>query len=289
MKQSAPVPQTVFAPAKINLFLHIVGKKQDGYHLLQSLITFANFGDKIEITPADKFSFSTTGKTEHLSSNEDNLVVRAARSLAKELNIPLKLSIHLSKETPIGAGLGGGSADAAATIKGLLAYWNKEPSSQVIENILLELGADVPVCYQGGNCFVEKVGEIITPLSSLPKLPAVLVYPNEFCSTADIFENYNQPYSSPINLPDNFSNQNEFYDFLKQQKNDLTDSACQKIPAIKNILSALQEQEGCAIARMSGSGSACFSLFETTEQSKEAAKIIQKEKPDWWVWPVLLG
>ncbi len=289
MTQSSKISQTIFAPAKINLFLHIVGKREDNHHLLQSLVTFADFGDDIKITPAHNFSFSTSGKTENLSDNSDNLVVKAANLLAKELNKPLAVDIHLSKNTPIGAGLGGGSADAAATIKGLLTYWDKDLPNKTIENILLNLGADVPACYKSKPCLIEGIGEIITPLTYLPKIPAVLIYPNEFCSTADVFKNHTQSFSNSIKIPNKFSDQKGFYGFLRQQKNDLTEPACQKFSIIENALKIIQKQKGCQISRMSGSGSACFGLFETSQKSENAAKTIQKEKPDWWVWPALLG
>lgn len=289
MEQGCPTPQTIFAPAKVNLFLHVTDRKQDGYHHLQSLITFADFGDSIDIIPADNFSFSISGKTEHISNDGDNLVIKAAKRLSEELNTPLDMALHLSKKTPIGAGLGGGSADAAATIKGLLTYWNKTLPKERLEYILLGLGADVPVCYKNKSCFVEGVGEIITPLPNLPKLHAVLVYPNKCCSTAEIFKNHDLSFSKKIDIPKNFSDKKYFYEFLNQQTNDLTNSACQKISEIKDILNQLQQQDGCIIARMSGSGSTCFGIFDTAEKSKKATKIIQQENSNWWVRSALLG
>ena len=153
---------TVFAPAKINLFLHVTGKREDGYHLLQSLITFADIGDEITITPSDNLKFTSDGDFD--VDAEDNLVIQAAHKIADKLGHSLDCHIHLTKNIPLGAGLGGGSADAAAVIKGLLEYWETFIPLEKIQDLLLELGADVPVCYHGQLSFVEEIGENLEEL-----------------------------------------------------------------------------------------------------------------------------
>lgn len=136
---------------------------------------------------------------------------------------------------------------------------------------------------------MEGIGEIITPLTApLPNIPALLIYPNQFCSTVDIFNSYDTPFSAPIKLPQSFADTNNLCAFLKEQRNDLTTAACQNTPVIKNVLESLQNQTGCQIARMSGSGSACFGIFQTENESKQAAEKIQKERPDWWVRPIII-
>lgn len=289
MKQESLTPLKIRAPAKINLFLHILGRDNQNYHQLQSLITFASLEDSIEISSADKFCFSIKSNIGNVPEGDKNIVTRAANLLAKKLNQPLNLYIHLTKNIPIGAGLGGGSADAAATIKGLLSFWKKKLPPLELQDILVNLGADVPMCYYAKACIVEGIGEKITPIKIPSQIPALLIFPNKFCSTADIFNSYNSKYTPPINITDNLSNQSELYKFLKKQKNDLTSSASQKIPEITHVLQTLKNLNGCYIARMSGSGSACFGLFETQEQTKFAASVLEKEKPDWKIWPVLLG
>ena len=277
----------IIAPAKVNLFLHITGQRKDGYHLLQSLIAFANYGDSLTITPADEFSVTINNSFSDLDV-ENNLITKAAKILAQTLQKDLSCIIHLTKKIPIGAGLGGGSADAAATIKGLLQYWNESIPSPQLDEILLSLGADVPICYQNQSAVVQGIGEEIIPFASLPELPAVLVYPDKFCPTADIFNTYRQNFSDSILIPESFDSKEHLYDFLKQQTNDLTQAACNQIPTIKDVLALINMQQGCALSRMSGSGSSCFGLFDSTENSETAALNIQKENPDWWVQPVIL-
>ena len=277
----------IIAPAKVNLFLHVTGKRKDGYHLLQSLVTFANYGDNLTITPAEHFSITIDNPFTALDE-ENNLVTRAANTLAQTLQKDLDCNIHLTKKIPIGAGLGGGSADAATTIKGLLQYWNESISGSQLDEILVSLGADVPICYQNQSAIIQGIGEEIIPLPSLPDLPTLLVYPNKFCPTIDIFKTYEKDFSSPIPIPEKFTVKEDLYDFLKQQTNDLTQAACHQIPTIKDVLTLINKQQGCALSRMSGSGSSCFGLFDNVENSQAAALSIQKENPDWWVQPVIL-
>ena len=210
-------PVKIIAPAKINLFLHLISKREDGYHNLQSLVTFANFGDTITITPNNEFKFSFESTSENMPTNENNLVICAANLLADALHKDLNLAIHLTKNIPIGAGLGGGSSDAAATIKGLLRFWNEDINQEELDNILLDLGADVPACYYAQPCYFEGIGEIIKPVQSLPTLHAVIIHPNKHCSTKEIFEKYDSNFSNAMSLPENFNNSDSLIEFLKEQ------------------------------------------------------------------------
>ncbi len=279
---------SLIAPAKVNLFLHVTGKREDGYHELQSLVAFANFGDKITITPAERFSFSFDSTSKNMPTDESNIIICAANLLAAELNKNLNCHIHLTKSIPIGAGLGGGSSDAAAVIEGLLKFWKADIGKDQLDKILIELGADVPVCFYKNPCYFEGVGEIITPIKALPSLPALLIYPNTHCSTQDIFKSYNVNFSKNINLPKNFDDEKTFLEFLRTQRNDLTNTALEKISDIKDILNALDSQENCLLSRMSGSGSACFGLFSSAKEAHNAALKIQEENSSWWVQAVTL-
>ena len=279
----SPSPIKIIAPAKVNLFLHVVGKTDNGYHNLQSLIAFGDDGDTITITPSAEFRFSFDSTTEHLPTDENNLVICAAKLLASALGKDLNCHIHLTKNIPIGAGLGGGSSDAAATIKGLLEFWKTEIDSETLNTLLLSLGADVPSCYQAIACYFEGVGEIITPLNNFPTINALLVYPNAHSSTQDVFKQYQRNFSTPITLPTDFHDDKALIDFLKTQENDLSPAAIKNIPDIQKVLNALADTDDCQIARMTGSGSACFALFKTAKQARDAKHIIQKQFPDYWV------
>ena len=275
---------TLTAPAKINLFLSVTGRRDNGYHELQSLVAFTkNFGDIITISPSDQFSFDSTAT--HLPTDENNLVICAATLLADALNKDLNLSIHLSKHIPIGAGLGGGSSDAAATIKGLLKFWCVDDmASDELNDILLKLGADVPSCYHAQSCYFEGIGDIITPLNRFPSCYTVLAYPNAHSSTQEIFKNFNEVFSNPIGwLPTYFNNIEDLIAFLSQQKNDLTPAATKNMPDIQETINIIDEQENCLLARMSGSGSACFGLFKTPQDAQKAQNSIREKHPQWWV------
>lgn len=270
------------APAKINLSLAVTGKRSDGYHLLHSLTVFADFGDELTLKPADKFLFTQESEWV-LPIDDHHLVVKTATRLAKKLDQNPNCHLHLKKNIPMGAGLGGGSSDAAATVRALLEFWNIDDFKGVeLNEFLLSLGADVPVCYHGKTCIFEGVGEVIKPAPALPPLYAVLVYPNKFCSTVDVFKKYQGNYSRPPAI------QNNIWDYLKALQNDLTDAAIENIPEIQEVLTTLNAQRNIISARMSGSGSCCFGVFETPTQSAQAAERIKTEHPEWRVKSAIL-
>jgi 4-diphosphocytidyl-2-C-methyl-D-erythritol kinase len=283
---------TLTAPAKINLFLSVIGKRDNSYHNLQSLVAFSkDFGDVITITSADEFSFSFDSTAEHLPTNDNNLVICAANMLASIVGRNLNCSIHLSKNIPIGAGLGGGSSDAATTIKGLLQFWQvteEELPIDKLNEILLNLGADVPSCYHAHTCYFEGIGEIITPLKLFPACYGLIVYPNQHSSTPDIFENFDKSFSTEISLPAKFVTTEHLIEFLQSQDNDLTEPAIKNTPEIENILKTISKQGNCYISRMSGSGSACFGLFRTPQDAATAKDNIKNIHPEWWVQTIEL-
>jgi len=278
---------TVLAPAKINLFLYINGKKTDGYHTLQSHVMFADVGDKISIEPYNTYELSINGEFSKGLDTDDNLITKAVYGFCNLIKRPPHFKIKLDKNIPIGAGLGGGSSDAAGVIKGLINILNVDTSTINLSPLLETLGADVPACFYGQSCFAEGIGEKITPLPG-PSLYALLVYPNTHCSTADIFKNLNIEFSKKIEIEKNFSTSHDLISYIKMQKNDLAQSAIAKFPEIINCLHVLESQENSLLTRMSGSGSTCFNLFENIQDAKKAQKLIKEKYPEWWVKAVTL-
>lgn len=274
----------IHAPAKINLTLQVTGKREDGYHLLHSLVYFSDFGDNVTIASHQGFKFTIDSDFADAPTDNSNLVIRTAQKLSTYYKLPLDCHIHLNKVIPMGAGLGGGSTDASATAKALLKFWNITPDKDELSALLLTLGADVPVCYYAQSCFFEGIGDIITLIENAPNLHAVLVYPNEHSSTPEIFKNFDQSFSSTQKLSQN----NDLLEFIKKGSNDLTAAAIKTTPSIEQVLKQITLTEGSALSRMSGSGSCCFGLYQTEKSAQAAAKKIQKERPKWWIRPVLL-
>lgn len=283
---------TIFAPAKINLFLHVTEKMDNGYHTLDSLISFANIGDEITIQPADQFSFTIkgpyaghfTGDAQASTEKSTNLVVKAVFALSKALEKLPDFKITLTKNLPLSSGIGGGSANAAATIWGLMEWWKIPRDSKFLPELFLTLGADVPVCYYSQPARMQGIGDIITPVPKMPELSILLVNPGIPCSTQKIFTQYNPPlYSNDITMPSTFTSQADLIDFLKLQRNDLTETAENTVSEITQILSALNKQAGCQLSRLSGSGATCFGIFENEAAAQTAAKALSQSNPDWWI------
>ncbi len=291
MNAHALKPLRIFAPAKINLYLHITGKRHDGYHELDSLISFADIGDTITIEFADQIDFQTNGPFGAAFTPSDiinaphspNLVVRALWALAKLAEIKPSVKITLDKQLPLASGIGGGSADAAATIWGLCELWGLPKNLPGINDLLLQLGADVPVCYACETARVTGIGEILEPITNLPEIPLVLVNPGKPCATKDVFQRLQKSVKAPTYLPPDLDDIYDFCDFLNQQNNDLETPARQLVPEIGNVLNAIAANKDCLIARLSGSGATCFGLYDTPAQAQSAAKAILSDNPDWWV------
>ena len=269
------------ARAKINLCLHLTGQRADGYHLLDSLVVFADVADKITVEAAQKLSLNINGPfSGSLTVGADNLVIKAAQTYQG-----LGAKITLQKNLPIASGIGGGSADAAASLRAL-----SELSSQPLPaDNGLSLGADVPVCLFGQACRMQGIGEDITPVSSLPPLPAVLVWPNVAVSTATVFQSISQKENPAISML--VDKKMEFADtvaFLKTTRNDMQYAARQLAPEISDALEML-EHSGADLARMSGSGATCFGLFKDHETAAAAAQEIAECQPDWWVRSTVLN
>lgn len=283
--------RTIFAAAKINLFLHVTGRRKNGYRKLDSLVSFADIGDKIHIEAANNFSFHITGPFAHQFSDAEkashtdskNLVVRAARMLSQITNNPLKCKITLEKKLPLSAGIGGGSSDAAATIWGLQRLWDIPQSPEFLLPFLTQLGADVPVCYHAKSCVMQSIGDIILPAPTMPEIPILLINPMLPCSTENVFMHHNDTYKSPITLPEHINTVFDLVDLLNTTSNDLYPPALNAVPEVANVITAMNGQNKTLLSRMSGSGATCFGIYETIDHAQQAQAIITKENPDWWL------
>jgi len=269
-----------FAPAKVNLTLHITGQRDDGYHLIDSLVSFADVGDVVSVSRAERTSLTVSGPfAADVPTDGGNLVLKAVGLFGEPVEVALE------KNLPAAAGIGGGSADAAATVKAVSQVLDVSiPDDQA----LLSLGADVPVCMMTGLVRMRGIGELLEPISTEPLgWPMVLVNPGVPVSTPDVFKALNCKTNSPMD--DQFESgvvphhQDAFFDWLEQQRNDLEAPAISLAPVIGDVKSALQNQSGCRLARMSGSGSTCFGLFECDDKARRAAGKLSAEHPEWWV------
>jgi 4-diphosphocytidyl-2-C-methyl-D-erythritol kinase len=265
-----------FAHAKINLFLHVTGRRPDGYHLLDSLVIFAGAADILHATPADDLALSITGPFgTALSPEPDNLVLRAARILGTSHGAHLTLE----KNLPVASGIGGGSADAAATLRLLPRLWGTPPASP---SQALSLGADVPVCLAATACRMSGIGETLSPAPILPPFGIALLNPGVAVATAAIFRARKGAFSRPAALPDAWPTVSGMATDLARLANELEAPALDLCPSIADALSALRATAGCLLARMSGSGATCFALYDTPAQAEAAAR--DCARPGWWAW-----
>jgi 4-diphosphocytidyl-2-C-methyl-D-erythritol kinase len=281
------------APAKVNLFLHVTGKRDDGYHLLESLVCFTATGDLLtgELRDDGKVTLSITGPMAanlSLDDTNDNLVIRAARMLQDASGTKQGADLILDKRLPVASGIGGGSADAAAAIRLLCEMWKLDLDGGTLSRIALSLGADVPVCLHGKTCVMSGIGEEITEIPDLPPVPVVLINPGKAVSTPDIFKARADEGFSDANAWDTkqvFQSGAALADALSECGNDLTLPATGILPEICDVMNALAREEGCLLARMSGSGATCFGIYDTTEQAERAAHAIAAQNSDWWISP----
>jgi 4-diphosphocytidyl-2-C-methyl-D-erythritol kinase len=281
-------PLYLRARAKINLYLHVVGKRADGYHLLDSLVVFADLGDELRVAPADKLTLTIDGPFgAGLPASDDNLVLRAARSLAAALaerNLPAGgAALRLSKRLPVASGIGGGSADAAAALIGLARLWRVPDGVVDLARIGLALGADLPVCLAARPSFMGGIGERLDPVPPLPNVQMLLVNPRVGVSTPAVFKARRGAFSAPARWQDGLGDAALLAARLARCGNDLEAPAIAIEPVIGVVLAALRRLPGNLLARMSGSGATCFGLFARPEEVREAAARLGVEHPSWWV------
>lgn len=286
---------TEHARAKINLTLHIGRAIMDprdmfyAYHPLDSLVVFADLADKLQVQPGDKTDLKVQGPfVDTLCADvgyAENLVLKAYRMVARECALP-PLIFTLEKNLPVAAGIGGGSANAAAALR-LLRHWAALPEA-VWQRFCLALGADVPVCFASRSARMTGIGADVQPLADLNRVAAVLIYPNVALSTADIFSTFDES-SVAEPMPRLQKSKGSLLERAVGGCNSLQAVASRKCPQIPLILQALTAQKGCALARMSGSGSTCFGLFHGLDMAEQAAQVLSGAHPDWWVQSTLLG
>lgn len=271
------------ARAKINLYLHVTGKRADGYHLLDSLIVFAEAGDVLRVDDADDLSLAIDGPfAEGLAGEADNLVLRAARALAAEAGIAPRARIHLTKSLPIASGIGGGSADAAAALIELCRLWRLDIDTARLQKIALALGADVPVCVDGRPAFIGGIGEEIVLAGRLPAAWLVLVNPKVPTPTPQVFKARRGDFSPTARWQTPPADFDSLIAYLDGCRNDLTEAAISVAPAIADVLSVIAASEGCRLARLSGSGATCFGLYPDAVTAEAARAAILRVRPGWW-------
>lgn len=267
---------TEFAPAKINLALHVTGQRADGYHLLDSLVVFADIGDRVTVDLSDAAKLQITGpQAASLDVTEDNLCLRAARAMG------VAAAIVLEKHLPVASGIGGGSSDAAATLRALSRLTGTPlPDAGVV----LTLGADVPVCLAQRPARMSGIGETITRLAhALPPAWLVLVNPKAGVSTPQVFKALTRRDNPALPPMPRLKDAAELAAWVALQRNDLEAPALTMLPQIARVKSALTAQNGCLLSRMSGSGATCFGLFADPLAADAAAAAISAAQPAWWV------
>jgi 4-diphosphocytidyl-2-C-methyl-D-erythritol kinase len=283
---------TDLAAAKINLFLRVLGQRADGYHRLDSLVGFAEIGDRLTVTASDTLSLTITGPFASALRDippEQNLAFRAAEALRLAVGRPdLGAALTLEKHLPIASGIGGGSADAAAALRLLPRLWGIDPARLPLAEIAARLGADVPMCLLSKSACIGGVGEIIAPVG-VPRVAAVLVNPGVPVETKAVFAAREGAFSLSLLALPPLTNLDDLADLVQRGGNDLMRPALTLAPVIANVLNALRAAPHCRAAALSGSGATCFGLFPTRDARTEAAARIKTAHPNWWVAGTWLG
>jgi 4-diphosphocytidyl-2-C-methyl-D-erythritol kinase len=275
----------VAAPAKINLYLHVVGRRTDGYHELDSLVAFADIADFVTARPAADLSLAVNGPFAAAlgGAGADNLVLQAACLLASHCGVTAGAALRLTKNLPVASGIGGGSSDAAASLRALQTLWKLQPSVNDLGGLAARLGADVPICLLGRPAWLGGIGELLAPAPALPPVSVVLANPGIALATPAVFKARRGPFSAPSRFAGSIPDAAGLAQLLASRRNDLTEAAIGIVPAVADVLARLAACEGALIARMSGSGATCFALFAETTAARAAATRISGERPGWWV------
>ncbi len=283
------------APAKVNLTLHITGRRADGWHELRSLVVFTRSGDTLTLRPEPALSLAVNGPTAGAAGSLDgNLVVRAARALAERIDGLVLGAFHLTKRLPVAAGIGGGSSDAAAALRLLARANGLAPDDPRLRAAAAATGADIPVCLDAVARVMAGVGDELGPPLKLPPLPALVVNPGVALETRAVFARMNLPagWTSGAGahpaVVDGLS-PGDLVAALRRGRNDMEDAACRLVPVVSDVLAVLAAAPGCRLARMSGSGATCVGLFADCRSAGRAAKVIGRHHPGWWVKPSMLG
>jgi 4-diphosphocytidyl-2-C-methyl-D-erythritol kinase len=281
------------APAKVNLTLRVLGRRADGYHEIESLVAFAGVGDRLSFAPGGALALNVRGPSAaQTGATADNLV-KAAGALADRLPTVGAGTFDLEKRLPVAAGLGGGSADAAAALRLLARTNNLAPDDPLLYAAARATGADVPVCLDPRTRLMRGIGEVLFGPFKLPALQGVLVNPGVALETKAVFARWKPP-ATPVVPADltvltAMSKRDQLVRFLLSQANDLESAAIALAPVVADVLLALSSQPHCELARMSGSGATCFAVFASAAAAIKAAEAIHAEYPKWWVRATALG
>jgi 4-diphosphocytidyl-2-C-methyl-D-erythritol kinase len=273
------------APAKINLFLHVGARRDDGFHPLQSLAVFTDMGDRLAIAPGRELSLQIEGPfAKGLQAESDNLVLRAARALGTQ-----GARLTLTKNLPVASGIGGGSADAAAALRGLNQLWNAGKQQTDLCAVAAGLGSDIPVCVLSSAAFMEGRGEILRAPEAMPRIPMLLVNPGVAVPTKDVFAALMERSGADMSLPrGRFQDTADLLRFLEITRNDLEAPALALQPVIGEVLAAICALPGALLARMSGSGATCFGIFADDAACARGAEVLRQATPGWWVAPTFV-
>jgi 4-diphosphocytidyl-2-C-methyl-D-erythritol kinase len=278
------MPVTAFAAAKVNLYLHVTGRRADGYHLLDSLVAFADIGDLLTAEPAATLSLEVSGPVAAslAPAGGANLVLRAARLLADHAGIALGAMLRLEKNLPVAAGIGGGSSDAAAALRSLSELWQLSLGDGILHTLAARLGADIPACLYGRAVWVGGVGERLEPAAALPQAGILLANPRKELPSAAVFAARRGPFSDAARFEPMPADADALARMLMPRRNDLTEAAINLMPEIRAVLARLGGLPGALLARMSGSGATCFALFGDRGAAEQARAALAAAEPLWW-------
>jgi 4-diphosphocytidyl-2-C-methyl-D-erythritol kinase len=278
------VSVTAFAPAKVNLYLHVLGRRADGYHLIDSLVAFADVGDRVTAAPAAALTLEVSGaEAAGIGTvGDDNLVLRAARLLADHTGAAAGAALHLEKNLPVAAGIGGGSSDAAAALLALRQLWQVAIDDEVLRRLGAKLGADVPSCLYRRAVWVGGIGERLDPAGTLPEAAILLANPRWPLPTASVFAARRGRFGEAARFARMPRDAAGLADALSLRRNDLTEAAIGLVPEIDMVLARLAGLPGTMLARMSGSGATCFALFKGRAAAETARAALAAAEPSWW-------
>ncbi len=274
---------SLFSPAKINLFLEILSKRNDGFHNLNSLMCFCNIGDKIKISKSESYSLNITGPFSDDLKFKNNIITDTLKKLEIFFNKKFSVSIVLEKNLPISSGMGGGSSNAATIVRAIINIFNLNIKKLDLDKLLISIGSDVPFCFYGKSSIVSGIGEKVVPLKHLEDLKVLLVNPLVEISTKSIFHQIKCFNTNPTNFPREKINRSKLIDILNQSKNDLQYIVTKKNTQVNEVIDFFKNETESSFYRMTGSGATCFGVFDTYSHMKKAEVKLKNKNNNWWI------
>ena len=274
---------SLFSPAKINLFLEILSKRNDGFHNLNSLMCFCNIGDKIKISKSESYSLNITGPFSDDLKFKNNIITDTLKKLEIFFNKKFSVSIVLEKNLPISSGMGGGSSNAATIVRAIINIFNLNIKKLDLDKLLISIGSDVPFCFYGKSSIVSGIGEKVVPLKHLEDLKVLLVNPLVEISTKSIFHQIKCFNTNPTNFPREKINRSKLIDILNQSKNDLQYIVTKKNTQVNEVIDFFKNETESSFYRMTGSGATCFGIFDTYSLMKKAEIKLKNKNNNWWI------